>query len=159
MLSLWNDWNSLRRRNVAGELQRAFSAFDELRTELDRAFGRRDPWFGFLPAFTEGPDIDFSDQGDTLTLTAELPGLSEKDVEVSVNANTLTLRGERKVESPKGYSVHRNERQSYRFERSYTLPSKIDVEHVRAVMKNGVLTLTLPKAPEAQPKHIAVKAA
>lgn len=158
MLSLWNDWNGLRRRDYPGEFTRALRALDELRAEMDRAFGWSDDAFGFPRAFADAPRFELSDQGDTLTVRAELPGLSEKDIHVSVNAHTLTVQGERKLQAPEGYSVHRQERSAYRFERSYELPAKVDAEKARAVMKNGVLTLTLQKVPEAQPKQIAVKA-
>jgi HSP20 family protein len=151
MLSLWNDWDGIRRGDFAGEFARALRAFDELRTGWDRSPG--------VPrGFADAPRFELSDQGDALTVRAELPGLSEKDVEVSVNAHTLTLRGERKVNAPEGYSVHRQERAAYHFERSYELPAKVDAEKARAVMKNGILTLTLPKVPEAQARQITVKA-
>jgi HSP20 family protein len=159
MLTLWNDWNPFRRTDFAGELYRALTALEELRTDMDRTFGVRDPGTALSRGFGDGPEIRLSDDGKTLCLRAELPGLSEKDVDVSVNGSTLTLRGERKLEAPEGYSVHRAERPAYRFERAYQLPTKIDAEKAHAVMKNGVLTLTLPKVPEAQPKQIAVKAA
>lgn len=159
MLSLWNDWQPFRRRDFGGELYRALSALDELRSEMDRTFGWGEPGLTTWRDLAGGPEMRLSDDGNAFSLKAELPGLSEKDVEVSVNANTLTVRGERKVEPPQGYSAHRNERTAYRFERSYQLPVKIDAEKASAVMKNGLLTLTLPKAPEAQPKLIGVKAA
>jgi HSP20 family protein len=157
MLTLWNDWRPFRRADFAGELYRALTALEAVRTDVDRAAESRDP--AFSGGFGDGPDIRLSDDGKALSLRAELPGLSEKDVDVSVNGSTLTLRGERKLQAPEGYSVHRAERGAYRFERSYQLPTKIDAEKAQAVMKNGVLTLTLPKVPEAQPKQIAVKAA
>ena len=156
MLSLWNDWNGFRRSAFTGDFYRALRALEELRTDVDRAFGWPD--HGVSEFGDYGPELRLSDEGSALTLRAELPGMTEKEVEVSVDAHTLTLRGERKVEGPEGYSVHRQERRSYRFERSYQLPTKVDAEKAHAVMKNGVLTLTLPKVPEAQPKQISVKA-
>ena len=156
MLSLWSDWDGFRRSGFTGDFYRALRAIEELRTDMDRAFGWPDRGAAKFGDF--GPEIGLSDEGSALTLRAELPGMTEKEVEVSVEAHTLTLRGERKVDSPEGYSAHRQERQAYRFERSYQLPTKVDAEKARAVMKNGVLTLTLPKAPEAQPKQISVKA-
>ena len=155
MLSLWNDWSGLRRRDVPGEFARALRALDELRSEMDRAFGWAGDGLG--TDFARGPRFELFDEGDALVVRAELPGLTEKDVDVSVNAHTLTLRGERKVDAPEGYSVHRQERTAFRFERAYELPAKVDADKAQAVMKNGVLTLTLPKVPEAQPKQIAVK--
>src|SRR5262245_53942156 len=119
MLSLFNDWNGLRQSEFA-ELFRTLSTFDALRSDVDRAFGWRDPRF-FAAHEIASPVIGVSDSGAAFTLRAELPGLSEKDVEITLNEGTLTLRGERKVEVPEGYSAHRTERSSYRFERSYRL--------------------------------------
>lgn len=159
MLSLWNDWSGLRRRDFTGEFSRALRVLDELRDEMDRAFAWPDAGVGFPRAFVDGPRFELSDQGGALTLRAELPGLSEKEVDVSIDARTLTVRGERKVEAPEGYSVHRQERAAYRFERAFELPANVDADKARAAMKNGVLTLTLPKVPEARPRQIAVTAA
>jgi len=84
--------------------------------------------------------------------------LSEKDIDISVTANALTVKAERKVESPEGYAAHRRERQSFSFTQSYELPTRVDPEKVQASLKQGVLTLTLPKAAEAQPKRVTVSA-
>jgi HSP20 family protein len=132
---------------------RTLGAFDLLR-QLDRLFTEPESWeprAGF-------PRVSFDDQGAAFVLRAELPGLSEKDLELTATANALTVRGERKVDAPQGYSTHRNERTSYRFARTFELPSKVDSDRVEARLENGVLTVTLPKAPEAQPKQISVKA-
>jgi len=125
-----------------------------LRRELDRLFGdlERAPSFAGLSA----PAVNFADTGEAFTLRAELPGLTEKDVDISVTANVLTLKTERKVEAPEGYAVHRRERQSFSFAQSYELPARVDPEKVQASLKQGVLTLTLPKAAEAQPKRVTV---
>jgi HSP20 family protein len=68
------------------------------------------------------------------------------------------LKGERKVTPPEGYGVHRSERSSYRFARTFELPAKIDADKVEASLEHGVLTVKLPKAAEARPKQITVKA-
>jgi HSP20 family protein len=104
------------------------------------------------------PRVSFDDQGSAFVVRAEVPGVAEKDIELSATATTLTLKGQRKVEAPKGYSTHRTERNSWSFARTFELPAKVDAERVEARLENGVLTVTLPKAPEAQPKQIAVKA-
>ena len=134
---------------------RTFGAVDLLR-ELDRWFSNVDPdsWeprAGF-------PRVALDDQGAAFVVRAELPGLSEKELELSATATTLTLKGERKVEAPKGYSTHRSERTTFNFARTFELPAKVDSEKVEARLENGVLTVTLPKAAEAQPKQISVKA-
>lgn len=134
---------------------RTLGAFDLFR-QLDRLFAGAEPesW----EQETRFPRVSFDDKGDTFVVRAEIPGLSEKDLELTATATTLTLRGERKVEAPEGYSTHRNERSSYRFARTFELPAKVDSGRVEARLEHGVLTVTLPKAPEAQPKQISVKA-
>ena len=125
-----------------------------LRRELDRLFGdlERAPSF----AAPSAPGVTFADTGEALTLRAELPGLSEKDIDISVTANALTVKAARKVDAPEGYAVHRRERQSFSFTQSYELPTRVDPEKVQASLKQGVLTLTLLKAAETQPKRVAV---
>lgn len=103
--------------------------------------------------------VSFEDQGEAFVFRADVPGLSEADLNIDVSGNTLTLRGERKVEVPEGHSAHRRERAAFRFDKSYQLPSRVDAEKATATLKHGVLTLTLPKVAEAQPRQIAVKAA
>jgi HSP20 family protein len=127
----------------------------QLRRELERLFSEVERGVA-QPA---GSPVSFEDQGERFVFRAEVPGLSEADLEINVSGNTLTLRGERKLDAPEGYSAHRRERSAYRFDRSYELPSRVDTEKATATLKHGVLTLTLPKAAEAQPRQIAVKAA
>ena len=134
---------------------RTLGAFDLFR-QLDRLFA------GVEPEVSEQegrfPRVSFDDKGSEFVVRAELPGLTEKDLELTATATTLTLRGERKVEAPEGYSAHRSERSSFRFARTFELPAKVDSGRVDARLEHGVLTVTLPKAPEAQPKQISVKA-
>ena len=128
-----------------------------LRRELDRLFGdlERAPAF----AAVQAPTLTFEDTGAALKLRAELPGVSEKDFEISVTATALTLKAARKTEAPEGYSTHRRGRASFSFSQSYELPARVDPEKVEASLKQGVLTLTLPKLAEAQPKKVTVTAA
>jgi HSP20 family protein len=106
---------------------------------------------------TYAPRVNVWDNGTEFVLEAELPGLSEKDVTIRVNHDVLTLEGERKVEVPEGASVHRRERPSLRFARSFTLPTKVDPDKVTATLTNGVLTVTLARAADAQPRQIPVR--
>ena len=133
---------------------RTFGAFDVLR-QLDRLFSEVDSesW----EARAGHPRMSFDDQGAAFVVRADVPGLAEKDIELSATATTLTLKGKRTIEAPKGYSTHRNERSSFSFARTFELPAKVDSERVEARLENGVLTVTLPKAAEAQPKQISVK--
>jgi len=139
------------------DIDRSADFVEDLRRRMDRIFEdfgvghtvRSDgPW----------PRILFRDEGETLKLTAEVPGLSEKDVKLTVNRDVLAVEGERKVEVPKGYSVHRQERTAVQFARSFSLPCPIDVEKVQATIRDGVLTVAMPKAPEAQLRRITVQA-
>jgi HSP20 family protein len=104
------------------------------------------------------PPIDVTDEGDKVVVRGDLPGMTEKDVQVTATHNSLSLAGERKVDVPEGYSVHRQERPAWKFSRSFELPSRIDVESVRASMRNGVLTIELAKHAEEKPRQITVKA-
>ena len=126
----------------------------QLRRELDRLFN--DYERGNAPGASA---MSFEDDGTNFVLRADVPGLAETDIQISVAGNTVTLRGERKVEVPEGHSVHRRERTAVRFAKSFQLPTRVEADKVNAVLKHGVLTLTLPKAAEAQPRQISVKAA
>jgi HSP20 family protein len=143
------------------DLDRTFVTMDHLRRRMDRLFEDFDParargrdvermWSGRFPRFS------LVDAGASLVLEADLPGLGEKDVQLSLHQDVLTLSGERRQEVPQGWFVHRQERAPVKFSRSFTLPCKIDPEKSAATLKNGVLTLTLVKATEAQPRQIAV---
>ena len=93
-------------------------------------------------------------------LKAELPGIDPKDVDVQVENNVLTLRGERKLDSEvKRESYHRVERSYGAFSRSFTLPTVVDTEKIKAEYKDGVLRLVLPKKEEAKPKQISISVA
>jgi len=118
------------------------------------------PWNGgTLPFYADTwPRANLIDAGSTLMLTAEVPGLSEKDIKLTLNQEVLTISGERKVVPPDGYSAHRQERGSVSFARSFALPCRIDADRTSASVKNGILTVTLEKAADAMPRQIAVKA-
>lgn len=147
----FNDWPSFG----FADFGRASTPHVQLRRELERLFGDFERTVAPPPSSTLG----FDDDGTSFVLRADVPGLTEKDFEISVAGNTVTLRGERKVEIPEGYSVHRRERSAVRFAKSFELPTRVDADKVTATLKHGVLTLTLPKAAEAQPRQISVKAA
>jgi HSP20 family protein len=86
-----------------------------------------------------------------------VPGLAEGDVSVYVEDETLILRGERQSAVPEGYQVHLRERAATAFSRKVALPGRVDAEAVTATLKEGVLTVTLPKAKETLPRQISVK--
>ena len=103
------------------------------------------------------PAVDIYEQDGNIVLKAELPGLDPKDVDIRVENNTLTLRGQRKLdEEVKRDNYHRVERAYGAFTRSFTLPNVVDTEKIKAEYKDGLLRVTLPKREEAKPKQISI---
>jgi HSP20 family protein len=156
MLTRRSDWSGFPVfgfRDAAGSA----NAFDQLRRELDRVF------FDFERTGPNrvdrgGAQISLRDEGAAYVLRAELPGVSEKDIELTVTGNTLSLKAERKLEAREGHSAHRTERGSFTVARSVELPVAVDSGATVAELKHGVLTVTLPKTKDALPKQISVKA-
>lgn len=104
------------------------------------------------------PALNVEEDENAYRISAELPGMDPKEVEVSLDNGVLTLRGEKKEESEKKErNYHRVERRYGSFTRSLALPAEVDGEKVSANYRNGVLEITLPKAETAKPKQIAVK--
>jgi HSP20 family protein len=142
------------------DIDREVAALNELHRRMNRAFG--DAWFGQPLSFgTTGmtaswPRANLYDTGPSLKALIQTPGLKEEDLNVEVHGDILTISGERKVEVPEGYRVHRNERGSRSFSRSFGLPCRVDPEKTSAQLTNGVLTITMEKHPESQPKKISV---
>lgn len=155
MLTRWNTgWN---------EFDDMFSTMNQMRTFMDRVFddvwnGRLSSGAGWQLQAGTWPRANLIDAGANLLVAAEVPGLSDKDIELTLNHNVLTISGERKVPVPEGYSVHRQERPAVRFSRSFALPCRVNPERASASVKDGILTVTLEKAAEAMPRQIAVKA-
>jgi HSP20 family protein len=149
-----------------------------LREEIDRLFddfGRgfwsfpfrrslfaAEPFWRRQLRWTAAPAVDFTESDKAYEVTAELPGMDEKNIEVKVADGDLTIKGEKqeeKEEKKKDYYLH--ERHFGAFERCFQLPEGVDADKIEASFKKGVLTVTLPKKPEAQKpeKKIDVKAA
>ena len=106
---------------------------------------------------TWAPPVDIYEHEGNIVLKAELPGVDPKEVDVHLENNVLTLRGERKFGSEvTRENYHRVERSYGTFSRSFTLPAVVDQQHIQAVFKEGVLQVTLPKREEAKPKQILV---
>lgn len=104
------------------------------------------------------PRLDMSETEQEIKVTAELPGMDEKDVTVTLEGDVLTLKGEKKAETvEKGKNFHRLERTYGSFQRVVTLPAEVDATKVTAGFKKGVLTVTLAKSPAAQTRKIEVK--
>lgn len=102
------------------------------------------------------PPVNLYDDGTSFHLRAEVPGLNKDRLDVSVAGDVLSFKGERQPEELKG-SLHRRERGWNAFNRSLTLPDTIDVDNVRASYKDGVLEVTLPRAPESRPRKVTIE--
>jgi HSP20 family protein len=114
-------------------------------------FGRQTQLFsGWTPA------LDLYQNKDNMVAIVELPGMRKEDIEISLHDGMLTISGERASESSSGENAERTERFSGKFRRSITLPTRVDAGKVNASYKDGILTVTLPKAEEAKPKQIKV---
>lgn len=131
--------------------------YNVLRREIDRVFE------GFRgteahPTRRAFPLANVREDDDAIVVEALAPGLDPATLQVSVLRNQLTLSGEKPglVADVKPENVHRNERGAGKFTRSFTLPVEVDADRVSAQYRNGVLTLTLPKAETAKPRRIAV---
>jgi HSP20 family protein len=154
-------WKSKSERN--GGRVGIETAMARLRQDMDELFTRflgrgtfdfGAPWGG---AF--GPRVDMVESDKDITVTAELPGVDPKDIDIHVTGNTVSIRGEKKhSREEKGADYQCCERQFGVFQRTLQLPNAVDPDKVNAHYKDGVLTVTVTKHPEAQPKRIAVKA-
>lgn len=104
------------------------------------------------------PPVDVFEEKDSLRIMAELPGVKADEVKISLENNVLTIRGEKKQTAEEHTErVHRYERAYGMFERSFTVPTTIDADHIKAAYEDGVLTLTLPKVERAKPRQISVE--
>ena len=140
------------------DFDRTISLMDQLRRRMDRVFEDFDRGNGYEPAAARSPRTNLYDSGTSFTLTLDVPGLRDKDLQLTLTNDVLTVSGFRKTDAPEGYSAHRQERGPYEFSRSYALPAKVDPEKVSAALENGVLTVTLEKAAEVKPRQINVRA-
>jgi HSP20 family protein len=133
-----------------------------LKKEMERLFDRLfEPGWPKMPELGEWePTLDLSETKDAVIVKAELPGVEQKDIEVSMQDGMLTIKGEKAAEKEeKEKRYHRVERSYGAFFRAIRLPAAVDAGKVAAAFKDGVLTVTLPKAPEAKGTTIPVKAA
>jgi len=158
-LQAWRPFESLRR-----EIDRLFDDFDRgfWRSPFRRSMFDIEPFWGRATSWAAEPAVDIVEKEKAYEITAELPGLDEKNIEVKLANGGLTIKGEKqeeKEEKKKDYYLH--ERRFGAFERYFAVPEGVDTDKVEASFKKGVLTVTLPKKPEAikPEKKIEVKAA
>jgi HSP20 family protein len=148
------DWG-VRRDPFWDEFTRIQRGLDDLARRISGTTRSPfEPWVGTARIF---PLLNVVETDDAFVVTAEIPGMEIGDLDIKVEGDTLTLKGERKPEEPaQGVSYHRRERAYGTFQRSLTLPNSVEADEVKANYANGVLTITLPPAKSARPKQVAV---
>jgi len=134
-----------RMRSPLADLQLAASPFNRLFDEAGLS-----NWI---------PPVDVIEDQDGVRLAAELPGVKPEDVKITLENNLLTIRGEKRTETPEqnGARAHRYERAYGLFERTFSVPNTVDTDHVRASFEQGVLNIVLPWAERAKARQIEVK--
>jgi HSP20 family protein len=160
------DMKTLVPLRTRSNLARAdYFPFDALRREVDGLFFDFAHSLGIAP--TNGshmlaPKMEVAETDKEIQISAELPGLERKDIDISLDANVLTIRAERraeKEEDQKDKNVHVSERSYGVFYRAIELPTSVDPSTVQATMSNGVLKIVIPKPPQAEAKKIEIKQA
>src|SRR6266513_2815644 len=116
------------------------------------SFERQGPLFGGW-----SPALDLYQDKDNVVAVVELPGMRKEDIEISLRDGMLTISGERKSQTSNGEKAERTERYVGKFRRSITLPTRVDADKIGATYRDGIVTVTLPRAEEAKPKQIEVK--
>ena len=135
-----------------------FTDFAHLQDRIDRVFakahGRLDTGSSWVPP------VDIFQNGDQeVVLKAELPDMTREDIDITIENDTLTIKGEKKLPADAGEQFHRVERRYGAFSRSFSLPQTVDTSKVAADYRNGVLTIRLPLREEAKPRQIKVNVA
>lgn len=155
---VWRPFETLR-----GEIDRVFTDFDRhWHSPFRKSMFDVEPFFRRDMTSTGAPAVDILEKETAYEVTAELPGMDEKNIEVQIANGNLTIRGEKKEEKEekqKDYYVH--ERYFGSFERSFRVPETVDTDKIESTFKKGILTVVLPKKPQAQrpEKKIEIKAA
>jgi HSP20 family protein len=132
-----------------------------IREEMNRLF---DSFFSAIPERRRGllegewvPSVDVAETDEGIVVTAELPGIKQEEVDISIADNVLTLKGEKKEEKEvKEKNYHRVERSYGSFQRSISLPTGVEAGKAKATYKDGILRVTVPKVEEAKPKQIKI---
>ncbi len=131
---------------------------DEINRLFDSAFGRGPVERAGLFEGEWAPAVDVYEDENKVFVTAELPGMAEKDIDLTILGDTLTIKGEKKKEQEKKEeNYYRRESVYGSFQRSVPLPCPVDAEKVKASLKNGILEISMPKKEEAKPKQIKLK--
>jgi HSP20 family protein len=141
-----------------------FRELEDMSDRLNRVFGRyplaRETDKNAMLAFDWSPTADIIENTEEFVIKAEIPGVNKEDVKVSIEDGVVSIQGERKQEKEeKDKKFHRVERSYGSFMRSFSLPTNVDEAKVQAQFKDGLLTVRIPKAPNAKPKSVDVKVA
>jgi HSP20 family protein len=148
---MWSKWN---------DIDRMFNAMNLLQARMDRLFGDHGgnrPVPAAWIAAESMPRTNMYDVGDHFEVITEVPGFTKDNLEIKIQGNYLEISGTYKSDTPEGYAAHRVERGTSSFSRSFTLPSDVAAEKTDAVLRKGLLILSLPKAEAAKPKQITIK--
>jgi len=134
------------------------SEFGKLQREMMRLWDQVYPQNGSSEGTGVFPPVNVREDRDDYYISAEIPGVQEKDLEVTAVSGSLTIKGERTIDDREGVSHHRRERDAGKFSRVITLGDRINPDKVEAKLQQGVLTIKLGKAEEAKPKQITIRA-
>lgn len=137
---------------------RTFRDFDRLQRQMDELYGALSG--GTLPMPSAGvfPLTNVTEDNNNYYVRAELPGIKSDELDIQVTAKSISISGERKIPAEgSNAKYHRREREAGKFSRSVSLPDDVDVDKVDAKLKNGILTLVIPKAEKTKPKQIKVQ--
>ena len=102
------------------------------------------------------PAVDIMEKDGNLLLMASIPGMNDKEIEIKIEGQVLTIKGERKSQETAGYIYHQQESRHGAFSRSFSLPDSANLENIRAEYKNGILAISIPQKPESKPRTIKV---
>jgi HSP20 family protein len=152
--------NLLRWQRPESSTWPSFGGLSILRNEIDRLFDSPLNELARTSHFLtgSGPALDIHEDKDNIVVTVELPGMKKEDIDVSLHDGSLSISGERKSEETmENAEVYRSERFFGRFQRTVTLSAPVAAAKIKAQYKDGILTVTLPKAEEAKPKQIDVQ--
>ena len=146
MFTRWND------------LDQMLGAMNLFRSSMNSVFSGLDRNYAGGPGWTRDifPKTNLCDTGDNLEVVAEVPGIAKESLAVKIQGNYLDISGTRQAELPEGYKARRMERGQTSFSRSFTLPYDVDASLVQATLKDGMLTMILPKSEAAKPKQIPI---
>lgn len=138
-----------------GNLENTLKTISALQAAMENATGSN--WFGGRTASRgSNPPINVFEKDDSVIVVAELPGVNKDDIVIQVKDQSLRLSGRREIGRDEGASAHRLERRSYEFDRSLTLPFRVDADNTRADYRDGVLALVLPRAAQDKPHTVAI---